>query len=269
MSGQERLLFESPSVFQVVTVTENDDGLRSLWFGKDRVRHGAVQVGRVDHLESPYVPVALVGLTLPNELCSILVVGLGAGVIPRYLQAHVPELRIDVVEVDPVVVDVARRFFELRENDKLRVHVTDGRRFLEHCPQRYDAILLDGHGLRGVPSHLSTREFFALTRRATNANGVVVGNVWSGPANRYYDCTIATYQHCFARVYVMDVPSQGNKIVLGLPSEISLARDQVAARARAFSASHRLPLDLAASIGGFSAAEELPVRGSVLCDQCG
>ncbi|MFY0534171.1 hypothetical protein [Nannocystis pusilla] len=64
MSGQERLLFESPSMFDRLTVTEGDDGLRTLWFGRQRVRHGVVKLADPAHLESPCVPVMLAGLAL-------------------------------------------------------------------------------------------------------------------------------------------------------------------------------------------------------------
>jgi spermidine synthase len=266
MSTEEHVLFEVPAAFGDLSVTESSDGRRSLWFGRGRVCQGVVDLGRVDCSGMPYVAVALAGLTLPNALRDVLAVGLGAGVLPRFLHAYVSEATIDVVEIDPVVVDVAERFFEFERDDRLHVHVADGRQFIADSTRLHDAIVLDGYGLHEVPTHLSTREFLAAARAALRPGGVVVANVWGDSSCHFYECTLATYCDVFAQVYVLDVVTLANKIVLALPQPITLTREQLIARARAFSLARQLPLDLGDHVLGMHVVDEFALRGTVLRD---
>jgi spermidine synthase len=266
MSGDERFVYEAPSRFGQLTVTESEEGRRSLWFGRGRVCQGVVELGRVGCSGLPYAAVALATLTALPSLDRILIVGLGAGVIPRFVHAYWPDTRIEVVEIDPVVVDVAERFFEFEQDERLRVHVADGRSFISSCTACFDAILLDGYGLHDVPSHLSTHEFLASACAVLRRGGAVVANVWGDSSHRHHACTLATYREAFAEVHVLDVATLANKIVLALPEPIELTRERLVAAARAYSAAHRLPLELGDHVHGMRSVDELELDGRVLRD---
>jgi spermidine synthase len=266
MSAGERVLFESPSMFEQLTVTERDDGVRTLWFGRDRVQHGDGRPGRVDHFELPCFPVMLAALSQARSVERVLMIGLGAGVVPRFLHACAPESIIDVVEIDPLVVEVAERFFELRQDARLRVHIGDGRQFLAEVRAPYDAIVLDGHGLHGVVPHLGTREFLAQVHAGLQPDGVVVANVWGRTASLDYERTIATYLDSFASVHVLEVEGFENDVLLACPRARALTHETVVVRARAFSIEHSLPLDLGDHVLGCQDAAQLGIRASVLHD---
>ncbi|MFV8752306.1 spermidine synthase [Nannocystaceae bacterium ST9] len=244
MSEDERLIHEQRAEFGPLSVTESGEGRRSLWFGRGRVCQGVVELGRIGCVGMPYVAVAIAALSVARGLDRVLVVGLGAGVLPRFLHAHLPRTQIDVVEIDPVVVAVAERFFEFETDAHLRVHVADGRDYLASCDARHDAIILDGHGLHEVPSQLSTPEFLATTRAALRPGGVVVANVWGEAGSRHHECTLAKYRDAFAQVHVLDVDTLANKILLALPEPLALNRERLVAQARAFSIEHGFPIDL-------------------------
>ncbi len=61
---------------------------------------------------------------------SALVIGGGAFTLPRALLDHFPNLKLDVVEVDPVLPPLARQFFGLPETERLMVYSQDGRQFI-------------------------------------------------------------------------------------------------------------------------------------------
>jgi spermidine synthase len=90
-----------------------------------------------------------------------------------------PQMTIDTVEIDPVVVDVAREYFELPDDDRLRVEVEDGRRYVQSTDETYDIIIVDAYYADALPFHLTTEEFFREAKARLNPGGVVVYNVIS------------------------------------------------------------------------------------------
>ena len=84
---------------------------------------------------------------------------MGAG--PRSFRRHYPRAHIDIVEIDPVVVELAGKHFHFAPDSLMQVHTEDGRAFLRRRPaQAWDAIILDAFGSGGrLPFHLMTREF--------------------------------------------------------------------------------------------------------------
>ena len=95
-----------------------------------------------------------------QELCPrcLLVLGLGGGVIPRDMRHYYPEAEIDVVEIDDAIPPLAVRYFAFKEDEKMKVHVQDGRVFIkkqlrhEEVP-KYDIIVLDEECRLAQPLH--------------------------------------------------------------------------------------------------------------------
>src|SRR6266481_8287173 len=183
----QTVIYEKASPYNTIIVTEDHKGMRTLLFERGGGRQSVVKPGDPDHLELPYARAALAGLALCEEPRRILVVGLGGGTLPMFLRAHYPAATIDVAEIDPEVVDVAKQFFGFREDELMRAHVGDGRQFIERATQGdYDIIFLDAFGAESVPAHLTTREFLQAVRLAVAPSGVVVGNIWRSFSNPLY-----------------------------------------------------------------------------------
>src|SRR5258707_15414130 len=162
----QTVIYEKASPYNTIIVTEDHKGLRTLLFERGGGRQSVVKPGDPDHLELPYARVALAGLALCEEPRRILVVGLGGGSLPMFLRKHYPAAAIDVAEIDPGVVDVAKQFFGFREDELTRAQVGDGRQFIENVRQGYDIIFLAAFGARDVRKHLTTLEFLQSTRLA-------------------------------------------------------------------------------------------------------
>src|SRR6266480_7012127 len=191
----QTVIHERASPYNPIIVTEDYSGMRTLLFERGGGRQSVVKPGDPDHLELPYARVALAGLALCEEPRRILVVGLGGGTLPMFLRTHYPAATIDVAEIDPDVVDVAKKFFGFVDDERVRAHVGDGRQFIERARQAdYDVIFLDAFGAHDVPKQLTTKEFLQITRRALKPNGVVVSNVWRPASNPLYDSTVRTHQ---------------------------------------------------------------------------
>jgi len=263
----QTVLYEKASPYNTLIVTEDRDGLRTLLFERFGSRQSVVKPGDPDHLELPYAQVALAGLALCEEPRRILVVGLGGGSLPMFLRKHYPAAAIDVAEIDPGVVDVAKQFFGFREDERTRADVGDGRQFVENVRQGYDIIFLDAFGAHEVPKHLTTQEFLLAVRRALRPDGVVVSNVWRPASNPLYDSMVRTHQAAFDELFILDVPGDVNSILLALPRKQPLDRNELAQRARKISAAKQFRFDLGEQVEyGFHHASGKGGPGRVLRD---
>ncbi|MFZ5816248.1 MAG: spermidine synthase [Bacillota bacterium] len=108
----------------------------------------------------------------------ILIIGLGAGELPRSFLRRFPKSRIRVVEIDPVVVQVARRHFFLPHHRRLEVVVADGYADLARSPERYDLIVLDACGPEGLPQPFRGDPFLRLAAARLTPNGMLAANLF-------------------------------------------------------------------------------------------
>ena len=101
--------------------------------------------------------------------------GLGGGSVAKRYAAD--GWRVDAVEIDPEVSELALNHFGLRP-EEAAVHHGDGRRFLADRPVgSYDLVILDAFGSSSIPFHLVTREVFALVRSRLAPGGLLAMNV--------------------------------------------------------------------------------------------
>ena len=121
----EKIILESKSPYNTIVVSQDDDGFRILRFERWGARQTVVKLGDPDHLELPYARAVPIAFVFVEEPASALVIGLGGGTIPSFLRKHFPDMKIDAVDIDPAVVEVAKSHFGFREDAKMRAHVED------------------------------------------------------------------------------------------------------------------------------------------------
>jgi spermidine synthase len=240
----ERLLLERRSPFATVFVYEDERGLRTLRFEPGGAPQSVVRPGDPDHLALAYIQALPVVFAYVPKAQRALLVGLGGGSLPSLLVHRLPALQLDVVELDPVVVEVARSHFGLPEASGLRVHVGDGRAFIERADARWDLVVLDAYDARGVPLRLATVEFLRSVRRVLAPGGVACANVWAGSANPLYDPMLAAWREVFQEVWVLEIPRSWNRIVIGLPGGPSPDRAEILRRSEAVAGRLALRTDL-------------------------
>lgn len=237
------VVFEEGTSSDRVRVMERSDGLRELYMGEGRVRQSAVYPGRPLHLELPYTRVATLSLALVPPGGRILYVGLGGGALPMHARQLLPELRIDVVEIDPRIVEVARDHFGFVEDPRTTVHVADGRAFIEAAPvASWDVVLLDAFADDAIPRELATRQFLEEVRRVLARGGAVVANVPSG--NPLADDMLATYAAVFPGVARVQVPGRQQWIVVAVPDDRPLGRQLLVEAGRRLAPGTPLGFDL-------------------------
>ena len=101
------------------------------------------------------------------EARDALIIGLGAALAPRLLEAH--GVRCLSVEIDPAVVEVARREFGFEG----KVAVADGRRYLAGSHEKWDLIVIDVCTSERLPWHIFTAEGLRAARARLKPDGLV------------------------------------------------------------------------------------------------
>lgn len=161
-----------------------------------------------------------------------LVIGAGAGLLPRALERHYG-LVTDAVEIDPHVIDVARRFFGYAPRGQ--VFIEDGRAHLSRTTRRYGLVVVDAFSAEAPPAHLLTREALQDTRRVLAPDGVLAINLVSiidGAGDEAWLSVHRTLREVFkdARAFQEGRGASGVGHVLLFASDGPLPVDEGAAR---------------------------------------
>jgi spermidine synthase len=182
---------------------------------RDELRfHSIVDLKDPDDMPVPYTQTFAAALLYPEKVRRILMVGLGAGSISTYLARAMPDVAIDVVELDPGVIAAGRKYFGLLGTNRVRFIESDGRVYLNRNKGLYDLILLDAFREQGVPFHLLTREFYSLVKERLAPGGAVASNV--DDETKLYAATLATFGAEFPTVdvYKNHDPDESQTIVV-------------------------------------------------------
>jgi spermidine synthase len=249
------VVHEAPSPLGTVFVVDAGD-LRTLRFDSPR---GAVQsaLRKSEPLAVPtsYVRVATAGLALTQGRSRVLVVGLGGGAFPRLLHRCLPRTRVDVVELNPVVVEVARRYFHVHEDERLHIQLGDAAHFMEQPGPLYDLILLDAFAGEGTPDHLKETLFLEAVRRRLLPGGVAVLNIALEEPEKVA-WRVRTFAGCFEDCAMLRGASEYNNLLLvgtqePLPAEPQFRRQlSQLAREMGFPSLTRSVVSFARALGG-------------------
>ena len=170
------LVHQEDSPYQQVRVRD-DDLFRYLVL--DRTWHAVMWRADPVNLFLPYSQLMVAALALTPEPKRGLILGHGGGSLAKWLAFVWPKLEVDVVEFDPVVVQMAEQYFAYRPPANHHVFVKDARVFLRDTTATYDVIWVDAFARHLIPFHLTTVEFFSELRRKLNPDGVVAVNLAS------------------------------------------------------------------------------------------
>jgi spermidine synthase len=225
-------MYEVKSQFSHIKVTRNDS-VRTLWFVRDsgeEVVESKVDLSRPDDLLIEYTRLMFLSYLFRPHPEKVLIVGLGGGSMVHFLQRRDPTVKVDVVEIDPMIVNIADRFFGVRTGGNVNINVADGMEYLTHTDAKYDVIYMDaflrpsgGTDRTGVPLHLKTLKFYGEVRKRLNPDGVVVFNL-----NPHLSIgeDIQTIKEAFPHTYIFRLTYDGY-VVVASTAEKGLSKQEV------------------------------------------
>jgi spermidine synthase len=155
-------------------------GVRTLHFGSDWIQ-GAMRIARPWNLELEYTREMMASLLLRGDARfprKVLLIGLGAASLTKFLYRNFPLARLTVVEIEPAVIAAARQFFRLPEDPKrLNIVIDDGAEFIANNDKQYDLILLDGFDANARAGALDTLPFYQMCRSRLSNDGLLAVNL--------------------------------------------------------------------------------------------
>jgi len=157
----------------------------------------------------------------------VLLVGLGGGSVAKNFAAV--GWKVDAVEIDPVITEMAHTHFGLGA-DQATVYDMDARQYLMTHDKLYDLIIMDAFGSSSIPFHLVTTEAFALLRTRLRPGGVVAMNVEAlGWDDILVGALLATARTQFANAVALPIAEPpdrlGNVVLFISDRSLELAED--------------------------------------------
>jgi spermidine synthase len=214
------MLYEGESAYNYIQVQEDAAGNRYLYLNEGQGIHSQWNANNIYYrrtwdffLAAPYFNDDF----SPEDMDSMLVIGLATGTIPRQHLAVYPDLPIDGIEIDPEIIEVGEQFFEMDKEHMptLTVYAEDGRYMLNQLDKQYTVIGIDAYRPPYIPWHLTTVEFFEEVREHLTGNGIAVINVGRTPTDRrLVDALTNTMRFVFPSIHAMDVPYSFNTILV-------------------------------------------------------
>ncbi len=237
-----QIRFDKRSEFGRILVVDEGD-MRHLRFGaEDAGNQSTISLSNPSAVPMEYIRFAMLGMVLTPERERVLMIGLGGGVFTTLLRRHYPTLCIDVVEIDPVVVQAAKRFFAVREDSRFRIHIEDGAAFIQRTQRLYDLIFLDAYTGDAMPEHLATVEFFSRVKKKLSIRGVAVLNLWDeGPKDHVIEKLFCT---TFSETASIRSGDGYNLILFGKASDKIPQSEELVTEARRLTSNLDLTFDL-------------------------
>lgn len=187
----------------------DQESVRTLSVGG--VAESAMYTNGNSDLVFPYTKFYRLARHFVPDARSALMLGGAAYSSPRDFLKNTPNATIDVVEIDPGMTDIARRYFNLTDDLRLRSIHEDGRVFINMTTSTYDVFFGDAFGsFFSVPYQLTTREAAVRIHNLLSERGAAIINLigsMEGETGEFIRAEYKTYAEVFPHVYLLPVES--------------------------------------------------------------
>lgn len=185
MTSRHRIIYRSAPP-RGITVA--DDGYRrSLYLDGDSMQ-SCMLLNDPEMLVMEYSQAMMCALFFQPRPARVLLVGLGGGSLVKFLLAACPEAHIEAVEINPEVVEVARNYFHLPDEQRLLITLAPGEEVIAQrlaAGGSYDLLLLDAFDDNGPARALLADQALRRCRRLLTPHGVFAMNLWNRPRDNF------------------------------------------------------------------------------------
>lgn len=225
-----KTIHKERSLYQNVYVIE-EQGLRCLRFrkkNKNDLSQSCIFLDTPELFVFDYYKQAMSVTFFVEQPKEILIIGLGGGILANTFSELYPKAHITSVEIDPVVVKMAKQYFgydDTKSNHE--VHVRDGRVFVKRAlkkDKRYDFILLDAFNSDYIPEHLMTKEYLEEVKQLATDDGIIMANTFSD--SKLFDHESETYRQVFGDIYQVTFShAKTNRVIIASNAKLPSKKD--------------------------------------------
>ncbi|MDR1917237.1 MAG: fused MFS/spermidine synthase [Synergistaceae bacterium] len=170
------------------------------------------------------------------DVANVLMLGGGGYCVPKHLGATKPDVRVDVVELDPGITAVAREYFNLVDRPGMRIFHEDARQFVNRAAAsgelKYDAIFGDVFGSSyNIPFHLTTVECMRNIRSLLSDDGVFIVNIISSIDGKLFNGIYSSIASVFPTVMIFPATQPNTISARQNVMIVALATDEMPVRA--------------------------------------
>ena len=210
--------------YQVIDTIYNGRSARILYSDNHYAAQSGLAFDDQDELLFDYIQ-RFIELVRGVEPKSLLLIGGGTCTLPKAILEDFPDIKMDIVEIDGELLDIATNYFSFLPGLHTKFHALDGREYLDKATEPYDMILIDAFIETSIPKSLQTVEAAAQISRLLNSDGVFAINIISSYYGRRSDVLrreIAALQTHFNNLQIYPA---SNNISLWSPQNFVLTAD--------------------------------------------
>jgi tetratricopeptide (TPR) repeat protein len=216
-----KVIYQDESQYCYIAVEQASENPDHRLFMQDKLKHSEIIMGDILNLQYFYSRIYAVlthYLGPEKRKLSVMMIGGGGYVYPRYVEKMWPSSSIDVVEIDPAVTKAAIEAFGLEKATSIRTFHMDARNFVDELSAkeaqtgqspRYDFIYGDAFNDYSVPYQLTTKEFNDKIFRLLSEEGTYLINLIDiFDSGMLLGAMINTLEQTFPYVYVFSETGQ-------------------------------------------------------------
>ncbi len=142
---------------------------------------------------------------------NILLLGMGAGSVAKYIAQKNPDAKIDAVEIDESVIAIAEQVFKINTYKNIRIIHADAQAYLAHCTGTYHLVLVDLFVDDLVPQFCITPDFATAIKNVLAQNGLIVFNLSMNKNQKVVAAAEAEFKKLFSQTELKTV--KGNAMI--------------------------------------------------------
>jgi spermidine synthase len=225
--------------------------IRSMIFVRDNgheVLETQMDLRRPAELKFEYLRYLFASYLFQPEPKRALIVGLGGGSMVHYLQQTDPGVKIDAVEIDPLVVKIAADMFGTKSSENVNIVTADGFKFIAAAKdQTYDVIYMDAFlkpsadtDETGAPLALRTQQFYKQLQQKLKPGGVVAFNL---NPHAELEADIRELTEAFPQLYIFPMSQHNGVVAIGSLNEKRIEPIELTRRGRDLNRRFKSSLD--------------------------
>ena len=157
------------------------NGKIQVWedlFGKRRLVVGGISQSG-DRVETIWREALKPITNHQSPITNCLILGLGAGSAAKLINKKWPEAKILGIEIDPQIIRLGEKYFDLGEISGLEIKIADAAKVvygIQYTVYKFDLVLVDLYLGDQVPKVAETDEFLKNVRQCLTGNGLAIFN---------------------------------------------------------------------------------------------